>query len=33
MKVSILLSVFNNEQTVEKAIRSILNQTMKDYDY
>lgn len=32
MKVSILLSVFNNEQTVEKAIRSILNQTMKDYE-
>ena len=32
MNVSILMSVFNNEKTVGKAIKSILNQTFKNYE-
>jgi len=32
MNVSVLMSVFNNEKTVGKAIKSILNQTFKNYE-
>lgn len=32
MTVSILMSVFNNEKTVEKSIQSILDQSLEDYE-
>ncbi len=32
MKLSVIMSVFNNEETLEESIKSILNQTFKDFE-
>ena len=33
LKVSVIMSVFNNESTIETCIKSILNQTFSDFEF